>query len=173
MNILFVCTANVSRSFLAERLLSNEVGPLKGVSVSSAGLHTFPGSPPDPVIVAYLQEKGIPAQGHSSRQVRTQDIQWADMILVMQKDHATDLERAWPEARGKVKLLGSYISGVLEGDDIVDPYGKSPYHYRLAQSQVTLAVKALAKSLAQDHPFGSHSRRRNPPRQGGRRTGFR
>ncbi len=171
MNILFICTANVSRSFLAEKLLSNELGSLKGVSVSSAGLYAFPGSPPDPMIVAYLQEKGIPAEGHSARQVRIQDIQWADMILVMQKDHAADLEKTWPESRGKVKLLGSYISGGLEGDDIVDPYGKSPYHYRLAQSQVTLAVKALAKSLAQDRPIASDSRRGNQPGQGERGTG--
>jgi protein-tyrosine phosphatase len=150
MNILFVCTANVSRSFLAEKLLSNEVGSLKDVSVSSAGLHAFPGSPPDPMIVAYLQRKGIPAGEHSARQIRTDDIQWADLILVMEKDHAAELEETWPEARGKVKLLGSYISGVLEGDDILDAYGKSPYHYRLVQSQVTLAVKALVRSLARD-----------------------
>jgi protein-tyrosine-phosphatase len=158
MNILFVCTANVSRSFLAEKLLINELGSLKGVSVSSAGLYAFPGSPADPMIVAYLQEKGIPAEGHSARQVRIEDIQWADMILVMEKDHVADLEKKWPEARGKVKLLGSYIAGVLEGDDIVDPYGKSPYHYRLAQSQITSAVKALAKSLAQDQSLASDSR---------------
>jgi protein-tyrosine phosphatase len=173
MNILFVCTANVSRSFLAERVLSNELGSLDGVFVSSAGLHAFPGSPPDPMIVAYLQEKGIPAEGHSARQVGAQDIQWADMILAMQKVHAVDLEKTWPQARGKVKLLGSYMPGVLEGDDILDAYGKSPYHYRLVQSQITLAVKALARSLARDQPFGSHSRRRNEQTQRERETGSR
>jgi protein-tyrosine phosphatase len=158
MNILFVCTANVSRSFLAEKLLINELGSLKGVSVSSAGLYAFPGSPPDPVMVAYLLGKRVPAEGHSARQVRIEDIRWADMILVMQKDHAADLEKTWPEARAKTKLLGIYIAGALGGDDIVDPYGKSPYHYRLAQSQITLAVKALAKSLTQDRAFASDSR---------------
>jgi protein-tyrosine phosphatase len=168
MNILFVCTANVSRSFLAEKLLIHEIGPLKGVSVSSAGLYAFPGSPPDPVIVAYLQEKGIPEESHPSRQVRTEDIGWADMILVMEKDQAADLEKRWPGAKGKVKLLGSYIAGVLEGDDILDPYGKSPYYYRLAQSQITLAIKALAKTLTQGRNVAKDSRRRTRPRRGER-----
>ena len=49
----------------------------------------------------------------------------------------------------RVKLLGSLMwDGPAVEDDIIDPFGKSPYHYRLAKSQITLAVKSLATRLA-------------------------
>jgi len=48
-----------------------------------------------------------------------------------------------------VQLLGKYVAGGWE-DEILDPFGKSPYHYRLAQSQITLAVQSLGKWLVQN-----------------------
>jgi protein-tyrosine phosphatase len=149
MNILFVCTANVSRSYLAEVLLKSEIPSLNqaNISVSSAGLRAFPGSSPDPKMVEFLKEKGLPVEGHTSRQIKKEDVEWADLILVMEKGHRSILIEIWPEAKGKVNLLGGYISGVLGEDDIIDPFGRSSYHYRLAQSQISLAIKALARSL--------------------------
>ena len=43
MNILFVCSGNISRSFLAQRLLENELASMavEGVTVASAGLHAY------------------------------------------------------------------------------------------------------------------------------------
>ena len=150
MNVLFVCTGNISRSFLAETLLRNEVEQLKAdnISVSSAGLFAYPGKPPDPKILDYLSKTGIPVRGHEARQITKQDVDWANLILVMEKEHANMIEKLWPEVKGKVELLGQLISGGQNPDDIVDPFGRSPYHYRLAQSQITLAVKSLATRLA-------------------------
>ena len=151
MNVLFVCSGNVSRSFLAEALLKNELKALKveGVSVSSAGLYAFPGSPPDPQMTAYLFSMGVSFDPHEARQMSKQELDWADLVLVMERRHAVDLEKLWPEAKLKVQLLGGYVAGGWE-DDILDPFGNSPYHYRLAQSQITLAVQSLAKWLVQN-----------------------
>jgi len=151
MNILFVCSGNVSRSFLAEALLRNELKALKveDVSVSSAGLYAFPGSPPDPQMTAYVSSMGVSFESHEARQMSKQDLDWADLILVMERRHEADLEKLWPEAKPKMQLLGHYVAGGWE-DDILDPFGNSPYHYRLAQSQITLAVKSLAKWLVQN-----------------------
>lgn len=140
----------MSRSFLAEILLKEEVrqsGP-DDVSVSSAGLYAYAGSPADPQMIDYLLEKGIPVPAHESRQMTEEDADWADRILVMEKRHAEIIERLWPEAKDKVEHLGRYIAAGLPGDDIIDPFGRTPYHYRLAQSQITLAVASLAKSIA-------------------------
>jgi protein-tyrosine-phosphatase len=150
MNILFLCTGNVSRSYLAEALLKNELQCLNhadGFSVFSAGLHAFPGSPPDPNMAAFLREKGIKMKSHSARQVREEDLEWADLILVMEKSHGEIIKQTWPRETGKVKLLGAYVASALGEEEITDPYGRSPYHYRLAQARIALAVKSLAKSL--------------------------
>ena len=151
MNILFVCSGNVSRSFLAEALLRSELKALKveDVSVSSAGLYAFPGSPPDPQMTAYLSSMGVSFEPHEARQMSKQELDWADLVLVMERRHEADLEKLWPEAKLRVELLGKYLAGGWE-DDIPDPFGNSPYHYRRAQSQITLAVKSLAKWIVQN-----------------------
>ena len=149
MNILFVCTGNISRSFLAEMLLKNEIESLEldNISTSSAGMFAYPGNPPDSEMVEYLTKMGIPIKDHESRQIAKEDVEWADNILVMEKEHTRMIEKLWPEAEAKVELLGNYISDGQDADDIVDPFGRTPYHYRLAQSQITLAVRSLVKNF--------------------------
>jgi protein-tyrosine phosphatase len=149
MNILFVCTGNISRSFLAEILLKNEIETLKAedISVTSAGLSAFPGTPPDSHMVDYLSTLGIPTKNHEARQVTKQDVDWADLILVMERQHEFMMKKLWPRAGGKIKRLGGFISEDQNTDDIVDPFGRSPYHYRLAQAQITLAITNLIKSI--------------------------
>ena len=160
MNILFVCSGNVSRSFLAEALLRQELRSLgeEGVGVASAGLYAYPGSPPDPQMVDYLAKAGIAYEPHDAKGMTQKEVEWADRILVMEKDHARAIERAWPEARDKTELLSKYVSADWAEDDVIDPYGKSTYHYRLAQSQISLAVQNLARWIVQNAQDQDHRR---------------
>jgi len=137
---------------MAEMLLKNEIELLKltNISISSAGLFAFPGNPPDPKMVEYLSKIGISTKGHEAKQIEKDDVDWADLILVMERDHASMIERLWPEVKGKVEPLGRFISEGQNVDDIIDPFGKSSYHYRLAQSQIVLAIKSLVKKVLLD-----------------------
>ena len=152
MNILFVCSANVSRSFLAEKLLRRELEKqnIKDVSVASAGLNTFQIKQPDQNIVSYLLKIGIPPGNHRPKQISEQNIDWANIILVMEDNHAKKIMDLWPEAKPKLQVFGKFVSPDPNIDDIVDPFGKSSYHYRLAQSQITLAIKNFVNKLLQD-----------------------
>jgi len=143
MNVLFVCTANISRSFLAEQLMRNEINQrqINSIKVRSAGVYANPGYPPDPHMVEYLKDLDIISGAHESRRIEKEDILWADRILVMENAHAAEIVCMWPEAGDKVDLLGRFVSGGQTADDVVDPYGRSPYHYRLAQAQVSMGVK--------------------------------
>lgn len=154
-----MCTGNISRSFLAETILTHEIERrrLHNISLSSAGLFAYPGNPPDPKMVAHLSEMGIPIKRHDARQMTRQDVAWADQIMVMENEHALMIRRLWPEAADKVELLGNYISQGQDPVDIVDPFGRSPYHYRLAQSQITLAVRSLVKRLASGNKKNHHA----------------
>jgi len=149
MNILFVCSGNVSRSYLAEVLLKHEINRLRleHISVASAGLYAYPGMDADPKMDEYLSDLGISGKKHESRQMIREDTDWADLILVMEKDHREMIERLWPQSKAKVELLAKYISKNSHGDDVVDPFGRSPYHYRIARAQITLAIEALCKTL--------------------------
>ncbi|MBW1803895.1 MAG: low molecular weight protein arginine phosphatase [Deltaproteobacteria bacterium] len=151
MNILFVCSANVSRSFFAEMLLRHELSSegIKNVDVLSAGLLAYQGSPPDPKMLEYLLKIDVPVTLHESRQITGEDVGWADRIIVMERGHAKEIKKTWPGATDKVELLGRYISAAGE-DNIVDPFGRSSYHYRLSQSQIRMAIKNLVKQLLAD-----------------------
>ena len=150
MNILFVCSANVCRSFLAEMLTRYEVEErhMEDLSIASAGLFAEPGYPPDPQMVNYLSEIGIPISEHHSKKVEKEHVDWADHIVVMEKKHADIIIESWPEAGEKVEMLGSYLTRTEIVDDIIDPYKRTAFHYRLGQSQITLALKALILKLS-------------------------
>jgi protein-tyrosine-phosphatase len=149
MNILFICSGNVSRSYLAEMLLRHEAAKrgLSDVSVSSAGLFAFPGNRADPHMAAYLKDKGIGSGPHEARQVTKREIDWADLILVMEKQQQEMIGEMWPEAERKVELLGKYSADGSIADDIVDPFGRSSYHYRVSQAQITRAIESLVNKL--------------------------
>jgi protein-tyrosine-phosphatase len=143
MNLLFVCSANISRSFLAEHLMKHELKKrqIKSIKVKSAGVYASPGYPPDPNMVEYLEDLDIILEAHESRRIEKEDILWADHILAMEDAHVREIIKAWPESIGKVDLFGRFVSGSQPADDIIDPYGRTPYHYRLAKAQISMGVK--------------------------------
>lgn len=152
MNILFVCTANVSRSFLAEHLFRHEAAQagLSGIAAASGGVADFSGSPPDEKMVEFMVKQKIPFGKHVARQVEPEQMKWADRILVMEEAHADALRELYPEYGEKMVLLGTYISLEDRPDDIADPYGLGTFHYRTAISQITLAVKNLVRTVASE-----------------------
>lgn len=157
MNILFVCTGNVSRSFLAEILMRREVEALhlENLSVASAGVQAYPGSPADPAILDYLEERGISVPNHEARQMTQNDADWADLILVMENLHVQWIQTQWPGSGEKVHLLLEYTAVSPGADEVIDPFGRTTYHYRLAEAQIDRAVKSLAAGLA---PSGKKER---------------
>jgi protein-tyrosine phosphatase len=150
MNILFVCTANVSRSFLAEHLFRHEAAQagLSGVAAASGGVADFSGSPPDAKMVEFLVKQKISFGMHEARPVEPEQVEWADRILVMEEAHADALRELFPDHGEKIALLGAYISTEDRPDEIVDPYGLGAFHYRTAISQITLAVRRLVRMIA-------------------------
>lgn len=159
MNLLFVCTANVSRSFLAEKLMHHQIRQrgLKNITAASAGVIDLEGSPPDPVMCAFLREQGVADVFHEARYIDDHEVDRADVILVMEKRHAETLYRRWPECREKVRLLGRLAAGDQSSGDIADPFGGSDSQYHRAQSQIRLAVEALAERLADAQHRGDSS----------------
>lgn len=148
MKILFVCTANISRSYLAEQLFNHEMVRLGlRACCASAGVSALSGYPPDPGMVDFLHEQGKTTREHLSQPVTKELVDWADLILVMERYHRQKILDRWPEAGEKTRLLGEFLPDDNVVDDIIDPYGGSPYHYRLAQGQIGLAVQSLIEKM--------------------------
>ncbi len=118
--LLFVCTANICRSPMAEafaRAYADERG--WALEAQSCGVNALPDNPAAPRSVRAMQEIGLDITAHRSRPVDAEMIAWASHVLVMEIRHATAVRERFPEADGKVMMLGTF-GGVME---IEDPYG--------------------------------------------------
>jgi len=149
MKILFVCTANISRSFLAEQLLNHELSRLNlyHATCTSAGISALAGYPPDPRMVDFLYEQGKSIKEHQSKPVTKDLVDSADLILVMERYHKQEILERWPWSEKKIRLLGEFLMDNSIVNDIIDPYGRSPRHYQLAQNQISLAIQNLIEKV--------------------------
>jgi protein-tyrosine-phosphatase len=96
MRVLFVCRGNVCRSRVAEQIfqvLTWTVGARGDHEARSAGVDPDPGG----------------------RAVTGRDVAWADVICVMETEHATYIRNQWPDHGRKLRVLG--IPDVYAPDD--------------------------------------------------------
>jgi protein-tyrosine phosphatase len=160
MKILFVCNANIVRSFMAERVLKSRLkrSGINEVEVSSAGLLDMHGAPADMVARQILRENGIEDEGHHSQVVNEVMIGEADLIVTMEMKQLQIIRDQYPLAMDKLRALKSYlpepdygkISGDISGDiseDIKDPYKQSIFYYRLCFAEISLAMEELMKCI--------------------------
>ncbi|HOF03977.1 MAG TPA: hypothetical protein PK175_00015 [Syntrophales bacterium] len=150
MTILFICTANIVRSFLAERILKGMLlkADRRDVVVCSAGLIDMHGAPGDPTAAKILAEHNFDGRNHVSKPYQEDDLLQADMIVVMENSQREQLLRTHPQHEGKVRLLKTF-SRDYDGinGDIKDPYRLSPYHYRLCFAEIYTAIVGLLKCI--------------------------
>jgi len=154
MNILFVCTANICRSFMAERIIKKKLDEdgRSDIHVSSAGLLDMGGTGADPVAAAVLEAGGYDADGHRSRQLTGEIVAGADKIMVMERRHKDYIETLFEDVGDKVYLLKPFSQGceqlyINDTLDINDPHGLSVYSYRLCFAEVSLAIEGLLTCL--------------------------
>ncbi|MEA3417689.1 MAG: hypothetical protein U9R02_16350 [Thermodesulfobacteriota bacterium] len=154
MKILFICTANICRSFMAERIFrkKSEENGRSDIEVSSASLIDMEGAPADPMVVDMMKKKGFDGNGHKSKLLTQDMITEADIILAMERRHKEMIIENYPDAEEKVFLLKPFSSDCakLSGgdmDDIKDPHNLSNYHYRLCFAEIYLAIEGMLKCI--------------------------
>jgi protein-tyrosine phosphatase len=110
MLVIFVCTANVCRSPLAEGYLRDllQKRKLDGVELSSAGVAALVGAPPFECAAETAQRFGFSITSHRSRQLTPEMIAGADKILCMEAWQANAVIEMAPESMDRVALLGSF-----------------------------------------------------------------
>ena len=152
VKILFVCNANVVRSFMAERVLGSRLKRtgINEVEVSSAGLLDMHGAPADMMARQILRENGIEDEGHHSQVVNEVMIGETDLIVTMEMKQLQIIGDQYPLAMDKLRILKSYLPEPNDGKipgDIKDPYRQSIFYYRLCFAEISLAIKELMKCI--------------------------
>jgi protein-tyrosine phosphatase len=150
-SVLFVCTANLCRSPMAEgvlRTLAAHAGKAEGVEVASAGTHDYHvGEPPFATAVEVAKRRGYQISSCVSRRVTSADFDHFDHILAMDRSNLTNLRSIAPtRSKQKIELLLEYGDKYF-GMDVPDPYGGDEKGFLLAMDMIEDGCRGLAKVL--------------------------
>ena len=153
--VLFVCSGNVCRSVLAEKLLRRELAAAGlTADVGSAGLRIVtPGAPADQGAAAVLTARGLDP-GHAVRPFQARMFEVYDLIVALDGNHRWVLRQLAPGAAAvaKIRLLGSFDPAAGAGWDVPDPVGgdRGDYErtFRLIESAVPGLVAAIAEQVS-------------------------
>jgi protein-tyrosine phosphatase len=107
---VFVCTGNICRSPTAERLLRARLTARLGASagrfeVGSVGTLDLSGAAMDPFAAAALSELGGDPAGHRARQLAPADLDLADLVLGMTREHRGATIRTLPRVAPRAFTL--------------------------------------------------------------------
>jgi len=134
--VLFVCTANIARSPMAEALfnqLVEEMGLDDQYQASSAGTWAMDGNPAPLDGQRVMQERGLDTSAHRSRVITREMLEGADLILTMEAGHKEALEIEFPEHRGKIFMLSEMVDSKA---DIDDPYSRGYDEFKQAAQEI-------------------------------------
>ncbi|WP_448437366.1 arsenate reductase/protein-tyrosine-phosphatase family protein [Mycolicibacterium elephantis] len=172
MHILFVCTGNICRSPLAERLAFAYASQLKipDFKASSAGIRAVIGHPIHSDAALVLQQLGGNASNFAARQLTPKVASDADLILTMTKAHRDavlelaprQLHRTFTLA-GAARLASDFgaeritdlaaLRPQLRTDeqlDIPDPIGRSADFHVTVGAQVASFLPPILKLCERD-----------------------
>jgi protein-tyrosine phosphatase len=154
VNILVVCSGNICRSPMAEAYLRHRLAGSDNSNrfrVSSAGTLGITDDRPAAMAVAIVaEETGIDLSPHRTRGLNREEVEDADLILVMEGRHRRYLSTLYPAHVGKVRLLTEYAppgGGVSAGADIFDPVGMEPDAFRACFRMIRVCLDALVDEL--------------------------
>jgi protein-tyrosine phosphatase len=107
--VLFVCTANICRSPMAEAMTKQTLSAYDGhVIVASAGVYGHEGSPIAPGSGAALDALGVVHAGHRGRLLTRQIVDESDLILTMEAAHRDAIAAHQPAAAGRTFTLREF-----------------------------------------------------------------
>ncbi|MGI0016454.1 MAG: low molecular weight protein-tyrosine-phosphatase, partial [Nitrososphaera sp.] len=150
-HILLVCTGNICRSPLAAAYISARLTKIgRTYTVQSAGLETSPGKPAHPLAILVAKRHGLCLDRHATKPLSAAMVKQAHLILVMELSQRTLLLKRYPEATGKVFVLG-HFDGVVPLE-ITDPYNGTEEDFEKCYELIRLSSDRLLDRI-QTHSY--------------------
>jgi protein-tyrosine phosphatase len=146
--VLFVCYGNIIRSALAEALYRRHATSFSSTPprVQSAGLSAKSGRAADPRALAAGHSLGVDLTSHRAQPLTQALVDDAHVIFVMDRLNEAKVLARFPNARGKLRRLGTLA--LAEGSDVIaDPYVHDSVAVVAAAERIDRATAMLASLL--------------------------
>jgi len=153
--LLFVCKGNICRSAFAGEFARLRLPA--DLRCLSAGFRAEAGVSSPTAALEAAERRGVSLRDHRATALTHALMDEADLVLVMEPWHVTELGARYPGHRSKILLLSSFDpdssrQSTYERLHIDDPYGKSPETFdecfrRLERTITTLGQRTWAPVL--------------------------
>jgi protein-tyrosine phosphatase len=132
-SVLVVCTGNVCRSPYIERRLRHELAGT-GIEVSSAGTHALVGRDMDAGTRELLQHNGVDVAGFAARDLTSELVAAADLVVAAAREHRGAAARLHPAAMGRMFTLRDLADLLSEAtpDDLAANAGEATWVRQVA-----------------------------------------
>jgi len=144
MKILFICHANVCRSFMAQEILKHI---LPQAEVFSRGMYVDSEIAVPEKVRAFLLKQGLSPVSHQPKQLSAADLETADFVFCMEPEHLDRLCDHYAQYMDKMWLLNDFVYG--KETALEDPIGLSGSAFEKQAELLHKTVVACAKKLLQ------------------------
>ena len=111
--ILFVCTGNAARSVMATTMMKAKTPEHE---IKGAGTFSIPGLPMSQRTRSALADMGLSNPNHRSHQLEKEDCEWADLIIVFEKEHIDYFKKHHQDSLQKTGSLPRLAEKLQPGD---------------------------------------------------------
>ena len=145
--VVFICTANICRSPMAEKLFEEAIeksGTKKKIQVFSAGISAMDGDRASENSVIACEEVGLDLSDHQSSSLTRATIENSSAIFCMTETHRALLNMYFeiPE-QSPIFLMREFVE---EGSkELPDPFGQNLEAYRTCRDNMKEAIPSLVE----------------------------
>lgn len=153
MKIMFICTGNICRSAMAEKLLKKKIEEkgIKDIEVYSSGVYAYDGEVSTwEAKTVMMDEYSIDMSNHRATNIRNSKIKEMDLVLCATTRHKRDVLSMYPSLEGKVFTMKEYVDydrKFHDKIDIKDPWGYDIETYRSCVAEIDECLELLLKKI--------------------------
>lgn len=149
-HITFVCTANICRSPMAERLLRHALAAederLRSLIPVSCGVAAYPGEPASSNALRALRVVGLSLDDHRSRPLSQELLDETLVLFAMTSAHLRAVRSRFDRLPPHVFLMREFVPGAASRD-IPDPYGCGLTEYEECRDAMIEAIPGILRFL--------------------------